>query len=64
MSWLKKPGWIDWKSCATREIVLEDLEPNGFLFGKDDAEALVVWEYYKTLDEFSGPPDIFEQFEA
>eukprot|EP00957_Ditylum_brightwellii_P045098 3419907-Ditylum_brightwellii.AAC.1 len=61
MHWSKKPGWIDWKSHATREIILEDLEHNGFLFGKDDVEASVVWEHYKHLDEFSGSPVVFDQ---
>eukprot|EP00957_Ditylum_brightwellii_P123050 9382374-Ditylum_brightwellii.AAC.1 len=64
MSGSKKPGLIDWKSCATREIILEDLELNGFLFGNDYVEALVVWEHCKNLDDFSGPPVVFDQFKA
>jgi hypothetical protein len=33
----KKPGWIDWVNSAAREIILEDLEPSGYLFEKDGA---------------------------
>jgi hypothetical protein len=60
----KKPGWIDWVNSAAREIILEDLEPSGYLFEKDDIPASIVWEHYKKLPEFSGPPVVFDQFQT
>jgi hypothetical protein len=59
----EKPGWIDWVNSAAREIILEDLEPGGFLHDKNDLEASKVWEFYKKLPEFKGPPVVFSQFE-
>eukprot|EP00957_Ditylum_brightwellii_P193776 14756259-Ditylum_brightwellii.AAC.1 len=64
MHWSKKPELINWNSCATREIVLENLEPNDFLFDKDDVDALVIWEYVNNLGEFSRPPAVFDQPKA
>ena len=58
-----KPGWIDWANSAAREIILEDLEPNGFLHNKNDMPALEVWKFYQNLPEFKGPPVVFSQFE-
>ena len=37
-------GWIDWRNCAAREILLEDVEQNGWLYGKDE-DAKVVYEF-------------------
>ena len=50
-----KPGWIDWVNSAAREIILEDLLPDGYLFGKDDMPASVAWEHYRDMVEFKGP---------
>jgi hypothetical protein len=60
----KKPGWINWRNSAPREIILEDLDPGGFLFGKDDMPATVAWEHYKGLEELNNPPVAFDQFEV
>eukprot|EP00957_Ditylum_brightwellii_P083099 6317232-Ditylum_brightwellii.AAC.1 len=59
-----KSRWIDWANCASREIILKDLEPGRYLFGKDDQPASKVWRYYKNLPEFKGPPVVFNQFET
>ena len=59
-----KPGWIDWVNSAAREIILEDLLPDGYLFGKHDMPASVAWEHYRNMTEFKEPPVVFDQFEA
>ena len=59
-----KPGWIDWVNSAAREIILEDLLPNGFLFGKNDMPASVAWEHYRQMPEFKSPTVVYDQFEA
>ena len=59
-----KPGWIDWVNSAAREIILEDLLPGGYLFGKNDMPASAAWNYYRNMAEFKGPPVVFDQFEA
>ena len=57
----KRPGWIDWQSCAAKEIILEDLlPPDGILFGKDNVPAEEVWEFYKKQPGFENV--VFSQF--
>jgi hypothetical protein len=52
----KKNGRIDWKKSAAREILLEDLEPpKGWLYGVDNLDAKLVYDYYKHRHE-----EIFE----
>ena len=43
-------GWIDWRNSAAREILMEDLEQNGWLYSKD-LDADVVYEIYKAKEE-------------
>ena len=50
-----KPGWIDWVNSAAREIMLEDLLPDGYLFGKNDMSASLAWEHYRKMPEFKSP---------
>jgi hypothetical protein len=58
----KKPGWIDWRSSAAREILLEDLlPPDGILFGKDHVAPVEVWEFYKKQEGFQNV--VFDQFQ-
>ena len=59
----KDRGWIDWQNSAAREIMMEDLEPGGWLYGEDDLDAKLVYDVYKSRqEEFSDVP--FDQFEA
>ena len=51
-------------NSAAREIILEDLLPGGYLFGKNDMSASAAWNYYRDMAEFKGPPVVFDQFEA
>ncbi len=59
----KDRGWIDWRNSAAREIMMEDLEPGGWLYGEDDLDAKLVYDVYKSRqEEFSDVP--FDQFEV
>ena len=59
----RKDGWVNWKSHAAREILMEDLEPGGWLHGKDDEDAKCVCGVYQSRqDEFKHI--LFEQFEV
>ena len=42
----KRGAWVDWKNHAAREILLEDVEPNGWLHG-EDKDARLVYDIYK-----------------
>ena len=58
----RRTGWIDWKNSAAREILMEDLEPHGWLYENND-DAVVIYEVYKHLQsEFADVS--FDQFEA
>ena len=59
----KKPGWIVWhaKTNTARKMILQDLEPEGILDGRDDLSAFDVWQYYKNLPEFGNV--CFNQFQ-
>jgi hypothetical protein len=58
----KKPGWIDWRSSAAREILLDDLlPPDGILFGKDHVAPEGVWDFYRTQEGFQDV--VFDQFQ-
>jgi hypothetical protein len=58
----RNPDWIDWRSSAARQILLEDLEPEGILFEKGHISPEQAWKFYSTLPEFSRV--VFTQFEA
>jgi hypothetical protein len=49
-----KPGWIDWRTSAARKVILEDLQPGGFLHGKDAMATKDVWDIYRTKPAFAG----------
>ena len=48
----KKKGYIDWRNCAARGIILGDLEPGGLLVDLDHVEAEEIFGYYKKMAEF------------
>ena len=53
--------WVDWINHAAREILMEDIEPGGWLYGKDVEDARAIFEIYKAKQpEFLEVP--FEQF--
>jgi ribosomal protein S21 len=51
---------VQWRKCPGREILLEDLEPDGILEDHRHRPAKDLWRFYKTLPEFAGVP--FSQF--
>jgi hypothetical protein len=54
--------WVNWVKCAGHEILLEDLQPGGILFEKDNVSAEEVFQFYTTLPEFLGV--VIGQFKA
>lgn len=58
----KRGAWVDWKNHAAREILLEDVEPNGWLHGEDKDARLVYDIYKERQEEFKEVP--FDQFEV
>lgn len=58
----KRTGWIDWKNSAAREILMEDLEQGGWLYGKDEDARTVFDAYQHRQPEFADIP--FSQFEV
>ena len=57
-------GWVKWRSCVSREILMADLEPGGILDGSNHLEAEEVWEFYKTVPVFMSEEIVFSQFKA
>ena len=56
-------AWVDWRNHAAREIFLEDLEPNGWLYKLGGKDAKAVFDIYQAQqEEFWDVP--FDQFEA
>jgi len=53
--------WVDWKNHAARETLLKDLEPGGWLHGKEEDARTVYDIYIGRQEEFRGVP--FDQFE-
>ena len=44
----KKKGWVDWRNHAAREILLQDLEFGGWLYGEDDKDVREIFDIYKS----------------
>ena len=60
----KKPGWIAWRSCAARAIIIRDLLPGGALFERDtvSAEDILPWYKEKYPEQFGIV--VLDQFKA
>jgi hypothetical protein len=43
----KKPGWIVWRSCAARAIIIRDLLPRGALLQRNTVSAKDILPWYK-----------------
>lgn len=56
----EKAGWINWKSSAARQVLLQDLDWGGYL-RDNDRTAEELWEHYRLLRQFADVP--FTQFE-
>ncbi len=59
----KKKDWVDWRNHAAREILRQDVERDGRLYGRDDVDATEAFDFYReNQPEFAGVP--FDQFKA
>jgi hypothetical protein len=48
----KKPGWVDWKKCPAREVIIMDLQPGGPLYLRENIPAEDIFPWYKQLPAF------------
>ena len=58
----RRAGWIDWRNSAAREILIEDLQPGGWLYEEDLKVSVIYSIYFHNLEEFEDVP--FDQFEV
>ena len=58
----KKPGWVDWRKCPARAVIIRDLEPGGRLHQCDDVSAEEIFRWYENEKEFENV--VFSQFKA
>ena len=58
----KKPGWIEWRNCPAREILIQDLGPGGPLHNRDHILAEEIFVYYKQTPAFKDI--VLDQFKA
>ena len=56
----KKPGWIDWRSCAARQIIIDDLQKGGPLYQRDNISAEDIYAWYKKFPAFENV--VLDQF--
>jgi len=59
----KNGGLVDWKKHPAKEILLEDLEPHGWLYGSEILDAVVVYEYYLARHKEIFDEIPFKQFQ-
>jgi hypothetical protein len=57
-----KQKWVDWKKHPAKEILMEDLERGGWMYGLEWDAGVVFEVYQATHEEFKDVP--FEQFEV
>ena len=58
----KKEGWVNWKKHAAKEIMMEDLEPGGWLYEQENENVRTIFSIYQDKqEEFRDVP--FDQFE-
>ena len=57
------PGWIDWRKCKSKHIILEDLCEGVIPLTDEEATAEEIWEtWYKNMVEFIEEEIVFDQF--
>ena len=58
-----REGWVDWKNHPARDILMEDLLPDAWLYGQDTEDAKDVYKIYQRRQkEFKDVP--FDKFAA
>jgi hypothetical protein len=58
----KKEGWIEWRGCEARAVIMRDLIDGILPVEAIRISAEDAWEVYKTMDEFALV--VFDQFKA
>ena len=59
----EKPGWIDWRKCKCKHIIIEDLMEGIVPLTDEEATAEEVWEcWYSKMAEFIEEEVVFDQF--
>ena len=58
----KKPGWVDWKGCPARQVIIDDLCPGGVLHNRDFITAEEIFPWYKQFPAFKDV--VLDQFKA
>ena len=58
----KKEGWISWRGCEARTVLMTDLIDGIPPVEASRITAEEAWEVYKTMDEFAIV--VFDQFKA
>ena len=59
-----KKGKVEWRTSAAREIVLEDVDPGGWLHDGDDMSPLIVCNLYRYHHPAEFEFVEFDQFQA
>ena len=59
---MPQPGWIPWATCAARPIMLQGLEPGGYLFENKSISFQEAYQHYSAMPEFANV--VFSQFKA
>ena len=58
----KNPGWINWRFCKARQVLLEDFEAGGFLY-ENLTPPRELWDTrYSGMSQFSNV--VYSQFES
>jgi hypothetical protein len=58
----RNPLFIDWRNSSARAVLLQDLEPGGILYQRDNISEEEAWEFYKQLPQFDEV--VWSQFQA
>jgi hypothetical protein len=57
-----QPGWINWRNCEAKEIILFDLRSGVLPLTEQELSTAAAWEIYRHLPAFAGPPIVYSQF--
>jgi hypothetical protein len=58
-----KPGWIEWRDCVPKHIIMEDLETGVLPDNEEELSAAEAWSIcYQHLAEFVTAGVVFDQF--
>lgn len=58
----KKDGWVSWRKCEARQVLLDDLEDGKLALTEEDCSIEAAWDIYRHKSEFA--IIVFSQFKA